>query len=166
MAEPGKAVPVTTRLLFKSRYAIVTPDAPGVNISRCDPRRRAPRGAAPSLGAAGRARRRAQASSCARPAETADDADIAADIAALAETARAVLGDTPGRGPEVLVDADDPHVVAWREWDADDVDAAPGAFDRHGVRDMIAALRDPVIPLAGGASPASSSRRVRSWRST
>ena len=27
--EPGKAIPVTTRLLFKSRYAIVTPGAPG-----------------------------------------------------------------------------------------------------------------------------------------
>ena len=33
-AEPGKAVPVTTRLLFKCRFAIVTPDAPGLNISR------------------------------------------------------------------------------------------------------------------------------------
>jgi ribonuclease G len=33
-AEPGKALPVTTRLLFKSRFAIVTPDAPGLNISR------------------------------------------------------------------------------------------------------------------------------------
>ena len=33
-AEPGKAIPVTQKLLFKSRYAIVTPDAPGLNISR------------------------------------------------------------------------------------------------------------------------------------
>ena len=33
-AEPGKAIPVTAKLLFKSRYAIVTPDAPGLNISR------------------------------------------------------------------------------------------------------------------------------------
>ena len=33
-AEPGKAIPVTHKLLFKSRYAIVTPDAPGLNISR------------------------------------------------------------------------------------------------------------------------------------
>ena len=32
--EPGKATPVTARLLFKSRYAIITPDAPGLNISR------------------------------------------------------------------------------------------------------------------------------------
>ncbi|NHX27127.1 ribonuclease G, partial [Escherichia coli] len=33
-AEPGKAVPVTPRLLFKSRFAIITPDAPGLNVSR------------------------------------------------------------------------------------------------------------------------------------
>ena len=33
-AEPGKAIPVTAKLLFKSRYAIVTPGAPGINVSR------------------------------------------------------------------------------------------------------------------------------------
>ena len=33
-AEAGKAVPVTVRLLFRSRWAIVTPGAPGLNISR------------------------------------------------------------------------------------------------------------------------------------
>jgi len=33
-AEEGKADPVTQRILFKSRYAIVTPDQPGLNISR------------------------------------------------------------------------------------------------------------------------------------
>ena len=33
-AEEGKAIPVTQKVLFKSRYAIVTPDAPGLNISR------------------------------------------------------------------------------------------------------------------------------------
>ncbi|MDZ4065298.1 MAG: ribonuclease G, partial [Tabrizicola sp.] len=32
--EPGKATPVSARLLFKSRFAIITPDAPGLNISR------------------------------------------------------------------------------------------------------------------------------------
>ena len=34
VAEGGKAVPVTDRLLFKSRFAIVTPGAPGTNVSR------------------------------------------------------------------------------------------------------------------------------------
>ena len=33
-AEPGKAIPVTGKVLFKSRFAIVTPDAPGMNLSR------------------------------------------------------------------------------------------------------------------------------------
>ncbi|MDG2404400.1 MAG: ribonuclease E/G, partial [Paracoccaceae bacterium] len=33
-AEPGKALPMTQKIMFKSRYAIVTPDAPGLNISR------------------------------------------------------------------------------------------------------------------------------------
>jgi Ribonuclease G/E len=149
-AEPAKAVPVTTRLLFKSRYAILTPDAPGVNVSRAirDEDRHAALtvlgNAAALPDGAGLILRSA--------AETAPDEDVAADIAALTDAARAVLGDKGGRRPEVLLDADDPHIVAWREWDADDIDAAPGALDRHGVPDMIAALRDPAIPLPGGAS--------------
>lgn len=33
-SEPGKAAPVSLRVLFKSRLAIVTPGAPGLNVSR------------------------------------------------------------------------------------------------------------------------------------
>ena len=33
-AESGKAIPVTAKLLFKGRYVIVTPKAPGLNVSR------------------------------------------------------------------------------------------------------------------------------------
>ncbi len=33
-AEAGKAFPVTDRILFKNRYAIVTPGKPGINIAR------------------------------------------------------------------------------------------------------------------------------------
>jgi len=149
-SEPGKAVPVTTRLLFKSRYAIVTPDAPGVNVSRAireDDRHAAL--AALGLAAdlpdgAGLILRSA--------ADTAADADVAADIAALAGAARSVLGDSAGRRPEVLLDADDPHAVAWREWDADEVDRDPEALARHGVQDMIDGLRNPAVSLPGGAS--------------
>jgi ribonuclease G len=32
--EPGKAIPVTTRILYKGRRIIHTPDAPGINVSR------------------------------------------------------------------------------------------------------------------------------------
>ncbi|MFV2003347.1 MAG: ribonuclease G, partial [Paracoccaceae bacterium] len=59
-AEPGKAVPLSARVLFKSRYAIITPDAPGINVSRAirdqDERVRlleiadAPMGATPDAG--------------------------------------------------------------------------------------------------------------------
>lgn len=151
-AEPGKAVPVTTRLLLKSRFAILTPDAPGVNVSRAisDAERHArliaigasadlPEGAGLILRSA---------------AGSADDADVAADVAALADAGRAILGDRAGRRPEALLEGDDPHVIAWREWEADAVDTAPGALDRHGVRDMIDALRSPVVSLPGGASMA------------
>lgn len=34
LPEPGKAVPLNTRLLFKGPRLILTPDAPGVNVSR------------------------------------------------------------------------------------------------------------------------------------
>ena len=33
-AEPDKATPVTTRLLHKGKYVILTPGAPGINVSR------------------------------------------------------------------------------------------------------------------------------------
>lgn len=151
-AEGGKALPVTTRLILKGRYAIVTPGAPGVNVSRAisDEERHA---ALASLG--GEAALPEGAGLILRSAaETAPDDDIAADIAALAEAARAVIADGAGRRPEVLLDGDDPHVVAWREWEADAFDAAPGALDRHGVHAMIDRLRDPLFPLPGGASMA------------
>lgn len=32
--EPGKATPVTSRLLYKHRHLILTPDNPGINVSR------------------------------------------------------------------------------------------------------------------------------------
>ena len=33
-AETGKAIPVSRKILFKSRYVIITPENPGLNISR------------------------------------------------------------------------------------------------------------------------------------
>ena len=41
-AEPGKAPPVTARVLLKGRLAILTPGAPGINVARSlhDPERR------------------------------------------------------------------------------------------------------------------------------
>jgi len=152
--EDGKALPVMTRLLFRSRHAILTPDAPGLNISRQirDEERRAVldalahaamAGAADTLGLILR-------SAC----DAADDAEIADDIASVRALAEAVLADVAGV-PEVLVDAPDAHERAWRDWAdpmPDMVDDDPDAFDRQEVIDMVAALLRPEVALPGGGS--------------
>ncbi len=153
-AEPGKAVPVTARLLFKSRFAILTPDAPGLNISRRirDEETRADLtalavsgmdGADPSLGLILR-------SACGG----AEPDAIAEDILAMRQLAEAVLADTEG-GPELLVDGALAHDVAYRDWldpEPDEVIAEEGAFVAHGVIEMIDALHQPKVPLPAGAS--------------
>lgn len=149
-AEPGKALPVTTRLLFRSRWAILTPGAPGLNISRrlrdeglraglADLGARAMAGAAPDLGLILR-------SAC----EAADDAQIAGDIADLRAVAEPILADLDG-GPELLLDGPTAHETAWRDWADPPPDAVEeGSFDAHGVPDAIAALLAARVDLPGG----------------
>lgn len=153
-AEPGKALPVTTRLLFKTRFVILTPDAPGLNISRQikDPDRReslttlaqtAMAGAAESLGLILRS-----------ATSAAPDEVITEDIVDLRALADAVLADLSG-GPELLVDAPFAHDLAYRDWmdpTVDMIDAIPGSFNRHSVTDMLASLTQPRVSLDGGAS--------------
>lgn len=148
--EPGKAVPLTARLLLRSRYAIATPGAPGLNLSRGirDEAARARLAALAEAGMAGSA-----AGLILRTAAAAaPEADIAADIAAVRALAEAVAGDLSG-APELLVDAPGPHLAAWRDWAEpapDEVDDRPGAFARHGVHEAVAALRTGTAPLPGG----------------
>lgn len=85
-------------------------------------------------------------------AGAADEAAVADDIARMRDLARAVLGDSEGREPELLVDGPDAHELAWRDWPTPDVlSDAPGSFARHGVEDMIAAMRVARVAVAGGA---------------
>ena len=151
-AEPGKAMPVTQKLLFKSRYAIITPSAPGINISRAikdDDLRDKPcwkspmkRWQATTMGLILR-------SSCA----DADADDIAQDIAQMRDLATAVTGDAIGTEPEKLLDGDGPHTLAWREWvEPADVNSDATSFADLGVLDQIDMLRDVKVPLPGGAS--------------
>jgi Ribonuclease G/E len=151
-AEPGKALPVTTRLLFKSRFAIVTPDAPGLNISRRikDEALRenltalaeaGMMGASPALGLILR-------SAC---AEAEPDA-VVEDIAAMRGLAEAVLADVTG-GPELLLDGPGAQDLAFRDWldpAVDEADTDPGSFDRHGLHESIDALLSPCVDLDGG----------------
>ena len=149
-AEPGKAIPVTTRLLFKSRYAIVTPEAPGVNLSRRihDEEERIR-----ILAAAGTDLAEASPhgiilrSAC----EGADEDEIAEDVDAMLDMANAVLADAEGPA-EKLTEGDGPHLLAWRDWsDPAVVETDPGSFARLDVLDAIAALSSPRTPLPGGA---------------
>ena len=149
--EAGKALPVTAKVLFKSRYAIVTPDAPGLNVSRSirdDDRRDALLAIAHSeMGKAGMGL--ILRSSCA----DAPDAEIAEDIRAMHDLALAVTSDTTGADPEKLTEGDGPHALAWREWTAPaEVDTADESFAAHGVLDAIDALCRPDAPLPAGAS--------------
>lgn len=150
-AEPGKALPVTTRLLFKSRYAIVTPDAPGLNVSRSikDEGLRDSllelahaEMAEPTMGLILR-------SSCAN----AKAADIVEDIRAMRDLAAAVLADATGSEPETLTEGDGPHTLAWRDWvEPADVLTDPGSFADTGVLDQFEALQGSHVPLPGGGS--------------
>lgn len=152
--EPGKAVPVTTRLLFKSRFAIVTPEAPGLNISRRikDDDRRTGLDALARAGMAGADDRLGLIlrSGCAG----AEDTAVVEDIAAMRTLAEAVLADLAG-GPELLVDGPSAHDLAFRDWLApavDDADTDPGSFARHGVTEAVEALLAPRTALDAGAS--------------
>lgn len=148
-SEDGKAIPVAHRVLFKSRYVIVTPNAPGINVSRSireDDRREellavvhdtvenVPHGII-------------LRSSC----ETADDEDIADDLLSMLALADQVLNDD-GTGTETLTEGDAPHLLAWRDWvESADVVTDEGSFETHGVMDAIDALSTPRMALSGGA---------------
>ena len=144
-AEPGKAPPVTDRPLFKSRFAIVTPDAPGFNVSRAI-RDDAERDRLLAIA------HEAMAGSpfgliLRSAAEGAEADEIAEDIRTMLDLAAKVTADE-GREPELLVEADGPHAAAWREWTAPaEIDGRPGAFERHGVLDAVDALLDPRVAL-------------------
>jgi ribonuclease G len=134
--------------LFKSRYAIVTPEAPGLNISRSirdeEERDRLLEIAHDEMDGSpfGLILR----SSCAG----ADADDIAEDVAATLATAQQVMQDD-GTGQEKLTEGDGPHTLAWREWaEPAEVVTEPGGFDDHGVLDALETAQGTAEPLSGG----------------
>lgn len=148
-ADDGKAIPVTDRVLFKSRYAIVTPGKPGLNVSRQitdDEQRDAILEAAHDVhdenyGAILR-------SSCA----DADLTEVCDDLIAMQDLARAVLGDADGTEPEALTEGDGPHTLAWREWvQTAEVVTDEGCFENLGVLDQMDRLSEPHVNLGDGS---------------
>ncbi len=139
-AEAGKAVPVTDRVLFKSRYCIVTPGAPGLNVARSltdeeerDRLLEIAHETVPDRGGHGIILRTA----CdGVPAE-----DLASDLGETWALAVQVLADA-SREAERLLDGPDAHALAWRDWAGDDVSEA---WDE--VADAIEMLRGPRVAL-------------------
>lgn len=151
-AEAGKALPVTARLLFKSRFAILTPGAPGHNVSRAikddDARAELVGLAAGAMQGADETLGLILRSAC----DGAEHQVILEDIAAMRDLAEAVLKDTDG-GPELLVDGPGAHDLACRDWldpEPDDFVTEAGGFDTHAVHDLIEALTTPHVPLPAG----------------
>jgi len=153
-AEPGKATPVTPKPLFKSRYAIFMPGAPGLNISRrikdeterdrlLEIAHEAMAGAAEGHGLILRS-----------AAEGVAENVVADDITTMRDLAAAVMSDA-GDGPDCLLDAPDAHQLAWRDWaepDPDEVIEGEGVFADHGVLEAVDAVLSPRVALAGGGS--------------
>ena len=147
--EAGKSAPVLRRLLFKSRYVIVTPDAPGLNIARSI-RDEEMRVALHDLAEShipdakyGLILR----SSCAGADHTAIGADLS-DTLAVADQ---VLTDT-SEAPALLLDGPSAEFLAWRDWTDDaDLDREPGAFERFDIWSAMEQLRRPRHDLTGGA---------------
>lgn len=148
-AEAGKAIPVTQKLLFKSRYVIVTPDAPGINVSRTI-KDEAERDRL--LEIAHEIAGDAQVGLIMRSCCVGIDAEaIAADIAAMLSLARQVVRDESTE-VELLVIGDGPHLLAWREWtEAAEIAREEGSFDAYGVIDALSAVLSPKVALTGGA---------------
>ncbi|WP_341860915.1 ribonuclease E/G [Gymnodinialimonas sp. 57CJ19] len=152
VAEPGKAAPVTPDLIFKSRYAIVTPFKPGLNVSRAirdeDERDRLLE-IAHDVGVY----REDYGIIVRSSAEGVDAEEVRQDIYLMCKTATATLAEfTPGHAapPEWLLDADDAHTRAWREWDAPD-EVIEGGFADNGVLEAVDAALAARQPLSGGA---------------
>lgn len=148
-AEPGKAPPVSGRLLLKRRTVILTPGGPGTNVARAlrDPERRAELMAIAERALAG-ADPEAGLIMRTAAAEAADE-EIAGEIAMLRRAWEELTG---AKGPAGrLVPAPGARAEALREWgDGAPVREGPSALADAGVWEMLEALGRPEVPLGAG----------------
>ncbi|MDF2233139.1 ribonuclease E/G [Albimonas sp. CAU 1670] len=163
-AEPGKATPVSDEPLYKGRYAILTPHAPGINVARRirddDEAARLRAVAEDALAEAGLGPddlgEAAPGAILRSAAEGVDPDAVAEDVAALAgllnEARAAEAGDA---APGEIVAAPDAVTRAWRDW----VDPEPDEvirgdlrlWDDLGALDQLGALLRPRVGLTGEA---------------
>lgn len=144
-AEPGKAVPVSLRILIKSRHVILTPEAEGVNVSRQirgDERDRLTAIAEPLLAGHGAILRSA--------ASGAAEDDIAADVQLVLDRWARVQEVVRGAPPAVALKltAGD---VARAEWGGP-VREGKDLFEKSGILDELQRVSLPDYPLPSGGS--------------
>lgn len=140
--EPGKAPPMTTRLALRGRYAVLTPTAPGVNVSRkiADADRRAAlldllRSCFPGItGAILRSQ-----------AGDADDGEIVAELEQLTVSLDTLA--KPLTGPEARLAGPDAYQLAQVMWPS----VPHATFTDFDVLDMIEELLGAHVALKGGA---------------
>lgn len=152
VADEGKAVPLSSRLIFRGRFGLVTPGAPGINVSRRI-RDSETRETLEALGAEA-LQGRDHGLIMRSAAGAADPAEIAAELGELIELADGIMAETQG-GPERLLDAPDAWEQAWLDWAEpapDAVEEGAGAFARAGILEAVDAVLSARIDLPAGAS--------------
>jgi Ribonuclease G/E len=141
--EPGKAYQVTEKLLIKGQYAILTPTAPGINVSRQirDAERRDALAAlvADSFPTIDGVILRSAS-------EFTPDDLITAEITTLHADWQEIEAQSADRQPALLRIGPDAHQVAISDWTTGDEDFA--SFADHDVDDMIAEMQSPFVHLA------------------
>lgn len=147
-AEPGKAIPVTSRIVLKSRTTILTPGAKSRSIAR-------------SIKGEAAARLKSFADTLSLPSDTgiilrtaAVDAatnEVELDVERLmAKLAR--ISSLPD-APTLLVPGRTPEQWAASEWDTNALwDTKPESFERHGIAEALEAVLEMETPLPSGGS--------------
>lgn len=149
----GKAIAVTTRLALRGRHAVITPGAPGLNLSRrirdAEVRARLEGLLATAVTMAGAGEGSGvilRSAAAGAPVE-----EILAELTVLNERAGALLSE--GAAPALLLDAPGAHEIARRDWRdpaPEAIEDRPGCLAAHGVHEAVDALLQRVVPLAGG----------------
>jgi ribonuclease G len=153
-AEIGKATPVVNKLIFKSRYCIVTPDAPGLNIARSikdDEERDRLLEIVHEVST----NRSNEYGLIIRSSAMDIDADaISDDIKTMYDLADNVMSQTSG-DPALIMPAPTAEMKAWRDWvnpDPDEVIKEINSFETMGIWDHIEKLKHSKSKLPNGAS--------------
>ena len=153
-AEIGKAAPAVNKLIFKSRYCIVTPDAPGLNIARSikddDERERLLEITHNTLDD----RDNKYGLIIRSSAMGIDEDSIMDDINAMHDLADDVMSQTSGE-PALIMPAPSAEMRAWRDWVnpyPDEVVNTAGSFENMGVWDHIERLKQSRVSMPDGAS--------------